>query len=362
MCCSRHQAKTKMIDLFNDEHSTLRVLIMLYDVGAGGLNLHKACNRVVIASLPRSRAQESQLAGRALRMTSEFPLTVVRRVTPSSHDQYRGVRQAEKAALQLAANASEPSIAQLLVDLLNQFQKEVDQFHLLHELKKVRVTVPVEYEAKSPSKDENNRASPIKKEAASASTPIKNKKSKILEHQPSPSPSKSRNLRDRTRKSAYDESDDDDGIFFGIEDPEYIDTAGESSDDEYDLMETGLSESDASAAEDEEDEEGEEEDEDTSNVDVSLLDGNPNDITRHRQTLLEQAAGKVWTEKDLAAEHFLVLGLRLLYDKINGLDLLHLKRSIHIHYKQFPKKTIARVKKLKQPNEENQAKARAKGL
>jgi hypothetical protein len=70
----------------------------------------------------------------------------------------------------------------------------------------------------------------------------------------------------------------------------------------------------------------------------------------------------VWTEKDLATEQFLVLGLRLLYNKINGLDLLHLKRSIHIHYKQFPKKTIARVKKLKQPNEENQAKARAKGL
>jgi hypothetical protein len=64
-----HQAKTKMVDLFNDEYSTLRVLIMLYDVGAVGLNLHKACNRVVIASLPRSRAQESQLAGRALRVS-----------------------------------------------------------------------------------------------------------------------------------------------------------------------------------------------------------------------------------------------------------------------------------------------------
>ncbi|KAL3495251.1 hypothetical protein BJX62DRAFT_7481 [Aspergillus germanicus] len=140
-------------------------------------------------------------------------------------------------------------------------------------------------------------------------------------------------------------------FFFRIKDPEYIDTAGESSDDEYDLLEAGLSESDASAAEyeeyekleDDEDEE-DEEDEEASNVDVSLLDGNPNDITRHRQTLLEQAPGKVWTEKDLATEQFLVLGLRLLYNKINGLDLLHLKRSIHIHYKQFPKKTIARVK------------------
>jgi SNF2 family DNA or RNA helicase len=58
-----------MVDLFNAENSTLKVLIMLYDVGAVGLNLHKACNRVVIASLPRSRAQESQLGGRALRVS-----------------------------------------------------------------------------------------------------------------------------------------------------------------------------------------------------------------------------------------------------------------------------------------------------
>ncbi|CEL03222.1 hypothetical protein ASPCAL04379 [Aspergillus calidoustus] len=368
-----HQAKTKMVDLFNDEYSTLRVLIMLYDVGAVGLNLHKACNRVVIASLPRSRAQESQLAGRALRITSEFPLTVVRRVTPNSHDQFRGVRQAEKAALQLAANAREPSIAQLLVNLLNEFQKDVDQFHLLSDSEKVRVTVPVEDKPKSPSKDRNKNTTPIKKEVASASTPTKNKKPKVFELQASPNPSKSRNLRDRTRKSAYDESGDDDGLFFRTKDPEYIDTGGESSDDEYDLMEAGLSEPDATSAEDDdyledeqddedEDEKDEEDDGDTSNVDVSLLDDKPNDITRHRQTLLKQAPGKVRTETDLAEEDSLVLGLRLLYNKINGLELLHLEKSIHIHYKQFPKKTVARVKKLKQPNEENQAKAREKGL
>jgi hypothetical protein len=69
-----HEGKSAMVDTFNDPNSSLKVLIMLYDVGAVGLNLHKSCNRVVIASIPRSRCQESQLAGRALRV-STFHLT-----------------------------------------------------------------------------------------------------------------------------------------------------------------------------------------------------------------------------------------------------------------------------------------------
>lgn len=64
-----HQAKGEIVDLFNNAKSTLKVLIMLYDVGAVGLNLHKACNRVVISSIPRSRSMEIQLAGRASRVS-----------------------------------------------------------------------------------------------------------------------------------------------------------------------------------------------------------------------------------------------------------------------------------------------------
>lgn len=64
-----HQAKSNIVDLFNDPQSSLKVLIMMYDVGAVGLNLHTACDTVLIASIPRSRGQESQLAGHALRVS-----------------------------------------------------------------------------------------------------------------------------------------------------------------------------------------------------------------------------------------------------------------------------------------------------
>jgi hypothetical protein len=64
-----NKAKSELVDLFNDPESTFKVLIMMFDVGATGLNLHKACNRVLITSVARSYAQESQVAGRALRVS-----------------------------------------------------------------------------------------------------------------------------------------------------------------------------------------------------------------------------------------------------------------------------------------------------
>ena len=51
---------------------------------------------------------------------------VVRRETPNSHDQYLSARQTDKATVQLAANASDPAIRELLIDLLNGLQPEVD--------------------------------------------------------------------------------------------------------------------------------------------------------------------------------------------------------------------------------------------
>jgi hypothetical protein len=62
-----NKAKSKLVDEFTDPNSQLKCLIMMYDVGAVGLNLHLACNRVLIASVGRSFALEEQLCGRALR-------------------------------------------------------------------------------------------------------------------------------------------------------------------------------------------------------------------------------------------------------------------------------------------------------
>jgi hypothetical protein len=67
-----NKAKGELVDLFNDPQSSLQVIIMMYDVGAVGLNLHKACNRVLILSVPRNYSQEEQLAGRALRVSHTY--------------------------------------------------------------------------------------------------------------------------------------------------------------------------------------------------------------------------------------------------------------------------------------------------
>lgn len=57
-----------LVKQFNDPKSDLKVLITTYDVGSVGLNLHKACNCVILTAPGRSWSQEAQAAGRALRV------------------------------------------------------------------------------------------------------------------------------------------------------------------------------------------------------------------------------------------------------------------------------------------------------
>ena len=64
-----NNAKAALVEEFNDQDSTFKVLIMMFDVGAVGLNLHQACNKVVITSVARAYAQEGQVAGRILRVS-----------------------------------------------------------------------------------------------------------------------------------------------------------------------------------------------------------------------------------------------------------------------------------------------------
>jgi SNF2 family DNA or RNA helicase len=45
-----NKAKGDLVELFNNLDSSFKVLIMMYDVGAVGLNLQFACDRVFIAS------------------------------------------------------------------------------------------------------------------------------------------------------------------------------------------------------------------------------------------------------------------------------------------------------------------------
>lgn len=68
------QARTELCDLFNDPHSSVRVLIMIYEVGAVGLNLHVACDRVLSIAIPKSEAHNAQAAGRVNRVSTIIPL------------------------------------------------------------------------------------------------------------------------------------------------------------------------------------------------------------------------------------------------------------------------------------------------
>lgn len=61
--------RAKLVKEFNDPESSTQCLIMTYDVGPIGLNLHESCNKVVITSIGINRAQKPQLAGRVLRVS-----------------------------------------------------------------------------------------------------------------------------------------------------------------------------------------------------------------------------------------------------------------------------------------------------
>ncbi|QKX54988.1 uncharacterized protein TRUGW13939_02078 [Talaromyces rugulosus] len=318
-----HQAKSLMVDMFNDAKSSLKVLIMLYDVGAVGLNLHKACNRVLISSIPRSRCQESQLAGRALRITSEFPLTVVRRWTPNSHDQFRGARQAEKAALQLAANAQDSSIKRLIVQLLQKLQPEVDECHqstagqdLLEEMttrSQKRVEEAVET-LKGETKGERSQKVPERYGSLKF-----DKHGTILPHSP---------ITNTTR------SDSEDELEFGEENDDENHEEHDDVDSEDEMLEASWGEGLA----------------DTADIDIDDAAANfvnetqPDDDTRHKLALLQLPFSKQWSEKDLENELYMRIGLHLLYNKIHGGSWLHLGRSIHLAYLQFPQKVVDRMK------------------
>ena len=49
--------------------------------------------------------------------------------TPNSHDQFLNARQLDKATVQITANASDPHIKALIVQLLNENQPHVDTYH-----------------------------------------------------------------------------------------------------------------------------------------------------------------------------------------------------------------------------------------
>ena len=55
-------------------------------------------------------------------------------------------------------------------------------------------------------------------------------------------------------------------------------------------------------------------------------------------------------------------GLKLFSDKVNGMDMVHLTKSIHISYKQFPEAMNNHMGKVRAANRGNKKKARNEAL
>ena len=57
-----------LVKKFNDEKSSLRILILMYNVGAQGINLDPCCPRVLVATAAINASLEIQAWGRVIRV------------------------------------------------------------------------------------------------------------------------------------------------------------------------------------------------------------------------------------------------------------------------------------------------------
>ncbi|OBT82958.1 hypothetical protein VE02_08180 [Pseudogymnoascus sp. 03VT05] len=407
--------KGTLVSLFNDPTSSVKVLIMLFDVGAVGLNLHTACDEVLIATVARSHAQEAQVAGRVLRVTSEFPVTVIRRTTPNSHDQFGVARQVDKATVHLAANAQDPSIRALIVGLLNEFQPQVDQFHaselgmrLKHIVrgdKQVREIVDASrvgeeeailqvaaatravHEADQSliaqqkgalDEDGDTDVYDIAEEAEAPDMISEKRTRKAVDRYTdsafnsrgmsiSGSSGKPENWRGDTDSEDTKTEDEDSETGGKDDDGDYDDGNGRPDDEE---SQPG-SDCDArperlALTEDQVRDELVEREETIEFLRSSELEDfvaaqQPDDAMRHQLALLSFPPDYIWTLDDLDKEFGMRAELNLLYNKVHGKTDVHFDKSIHIRYQSFPRDVVNNVDKNRSADRNDMVGGNGKG-
>lgn len=297
-------------------------------------------------------------------------MTVTRRWTPNSHDQFRGSLQADKATIQLAANAHDPEIRNLIVRLLNAQQPEVNHLRNSAEgkclLNKVNTYIAL--------KKELGRA---------AAKPVHDEESTF-------------NLRPRGSKAKTEMDLCDICVDYipvesectcnkcgtlghptclGLDEPatDFVCKRCIEQGKIGDIADLGIAEGKAWVGPVEDDDDGTyEETEDLAMLqsgrtlpqqraeellydDFSTLLGNqdlndfasdtqPSDDERHNLVLLSLPVDHLWTDADLEDEHNLRIGLLLLFNLIQGQDRLATSRSPHINYSQFPERIRDKVK------------------
>ncbi|OQE15412.1 hypothetical protein PENFLA_c032G00665 [Penicillium flavigenum] len=267
-----------------------------------------ASDRVILLSPGRSWRQESQAIGRCLRVTSLYPVTAVPCFVPNSYDQFRFMKQAAKASLQLAVNSGERPLQEIMVKLLNNIQPQVNACYA-SEYGQTLIK-------------QKSEADAIRKAALNA----------YLTQEPA-----------QWAKAAKEKLDSDGGGFTGP-DIELLKRRRKET-PTLGVMMTRISET---------------EDELFDTIDLGRSLGKiltlkfnahgswkefadrrqPDDNTRYLMALLEFPGQKSCSVDDLKDSGYLHLGLLLLYNHIRDIPTVHLESSIHIQYPDIPEEVV----------------------
>lgn len=312
-------------------------------------------------------------------ITSIFNTIVTRRFIPNSHDIFRSSAQADKATVQLATNAQDPKIRELLLEQLQKLQVEVDECHASPAGQALKKEV-LEHASRRAARDANlapieevlpDRRSSLRPRAGNRQTfyddvcsrcdeAVSSIEAYLCDECSEPGHAYCVGLDEGTSRETtfvcktcvlndvlgeVDEgllTKDGAMIFADPEDVDaYVDHDGEGEetsgehgrtyqqqriedqifDDDFDLI---LGDSDMAQF---------------------ASDCQPDDDDRRRLVLLSLDTKKVWQDSDLNREKFLRIGLLLLFNMIQGKNDLATSRSIHIHYDQFSKQTRQKVEK-----------------
>jgi hypothetical protein len=318
-----------------------------------------------------------------IQVTSKYPLTVTRRWTPNSHDQFRGSLQADKATIQLAANAHDPEIRSLIVKLLNAQQPEVNHLRNSAEGRRILADVSDYITMKKKLGKDAAAAKPVNAEESTFNLRPRGSKAQtemeICDICQDHIPVESECTCNKCGTLGHPDC-------LGLDEPatDFVCKRCVEKGKIGDIADLGIAEGKAWVGPVEDDDDGSyEETEDLAmqssgrtlpqqraeellyddfstllgnqDLDVFASETQPSDDTRHNLVLLSLPVDHTWTDADLVDEHHLRIGLLLLFNLIQGQDRLATSRSPHIHYTQFPEKVRDKVKNRLVVNDTTQA-------
>ncbi|ETS82283.1 hypothetical protein PFICI_07285 [Pestalotiopsis fici W106-1] len=133
---SPSQRKELIADFNNGAMDSVQVLIQMYKVGFAGTNLQKNCSRVIVAAQAQSLAVQWQAAHRVIRVGQTQVVDVVRVKVLNSYYAFRESQQVAKILPELSVRA-QGTMSHILVQLLNNFQYEIDELWNIEEGQKI---------------------------------------------------------------------------------------------------------------------------------------------------------------------------------------------------------------------------------